>query len=286
MSAEVAPPLAANMNAAFKKVRGAIGADPALRGLIVDRIVELAKDGVYDIEELASRTLAWRSVQNAPRHRSLLSSMARSRTSSRCARIAVRWPGSRSRHRTHIVGRRLQAHAFTAPVGRCCGREIAHRGDSMSKRRIRSFTVRAGLWSAAVLSVAVVASASTTPSSSHAVVDRTQSVDQSRKGDRAPYARTFTAVGPSISVQSSGTSDVVVRDRDGNILFAVDNAARATTIAKQSGRNAASPLNATPAEKDLPDGCEGAFSPYAEPSKARIIGRCVSSIFPQAEMAS
>jgi hypothetical protein len=25
--------------------------------LIVDRIVELAKDGVYDIEELASRTL-------------------------------------------------------------------------------------------------------------------------------------------------------------------------------------------------------------------------------------
>jgi hypothetical protein len=60
MSADVAPPLAANMNAAFKKVRGAIGgpADPALRDLIVDRIVELAKDGVYDIEELASRTLS------------------------------------------------------------------------------------------------------------------------------------------------------------------------------------------------------------------------------------
>jgi hypothetical protein len=29
----------------------------ASRDLIVDRIVELAKDGVYDIEELASRTL-------------------------------------------------------------------------------------------------------------------------------------------------------------------------------------------------------------------------------------
>jgi hypothetical protein len=52
-------PLAANMNAAFKKVRGAIGAtDPALADLIVTRIVELAKDGVYDIEELSSRTLS------------------------------------------------------------------------------------------------------------------------------------------------------------------------------------------------------------------------------------
>jgi len=46
------------MNAAFNKVRGAIGyTDPALRDQIVTRIVELAKDGVYDIEELSSRTL-------------------------------------------------------------------------------------------------------------------------------------------------------------------------------------------------------------------------------------
>jgi hypothetical protein len=59
MSSEVVPPLAANMSAAFKKVRGAIGTtDPALAELIVARIVELAKDGVYDIEELSSRTLS------------------------------------------------------------------------------------------------------------------------------------------------------------------------------------------------------------------------------------
>jgi hypothetical protein len=59
-SEDVVPPLAANMNAAFKKVRGAIGAaaDPDLADLIVARIVELAKDGVYDIEELSSRTLS------------------------------------------------------------------------------------------------------------------------------------------------------------------------------------------------------------------------------------
>src|SRR5262249_11793231 len=70
------------------------------------------------------------------------------------------------------------------------------------------------------------------------------------------------------------------------ILFAVDHAARATTKAKQTVRSTPSPLSLTPAEKDLPDGCEGAFSPYAEPAKSRIIGRCVSSIFPQAEMPS
>jgi hypothetical protein len=60
MRAEVATPLAANMNAAFKKVRGTIGGsvDHALRDLIVNRIVELAKEGVYDIEELSSRTLS------------------------------------------------------------------------------------------------------------------------------------------------------------------------------------------------------------------------------------
>jgi hypothetical protein len=58
-SEDVAPPLAANMSAAFKKVRGTIGAtDPALADLIVTRIVELAKDGVYDIDELSSRTLS------------------------------------------------------------------------------------------------------------------------------------------------------------------------------------------------------------------------------------
>ena len=57
MSTDVVPPLAANMNAAFKKVRGVIGAtDPALRELIVAKIVELAKGGVYDIEELSSKT--------------------------------------------------------------------------------------------------------------------------------------------------------------------------------------------------------------------------------------
>jgi hypothetical protein len=56
-SQDFVPPLAANMNAAFKKVRGAIGDDPTLGDLIATRIVELAKLGVYDVEELSRRTL-------------------------------------------------------------------------------------------------------------------------------------------------------------------------------------------------------------------------------------
>jgi hypothetical protein len=88
-----------------------------------------------------------------------------------------------------------------------------------------------------------------------------------------------------ISVELSGRSDVVIRDRAGNILFAVDNAARATTISKQSGQSAPDLKAKSPAEIDLLDGCEGAFSPYAEPSKARIIGRCMSGIASQAEVA-
>ena len=58
-SEDFVPPLAANMSAAFKKVRATIGvADPVFTDLIVTRIVELAKMGVYDIDELSSRTLS------------------------------------------------------------------------------------------------------------------------------------------------------------------------------------------------------------------------------------
>ena len=58
-SDDVVPPLAANMDAAFKKVRGAIGdTNPVLSDQIVTRIVELAKAGIYDVEELSRRTLS------------------------------------------------------------------------------------------------------------------------------------------------------------------------------------------------------------------------------------
>jgi hypothetical protein len=56
---EVFPQLAANMSAAFKKVWKIIGAtNPDDFDLVMNRIVELAKDGIYDTEELSRLTLS------------------------------------------------------------------------------------------------------------------------------------------------------------------------------------------------------------------------------------
>ena len=155
----------------------------------------------------------------------------------------------------------------------------------MSSLRTRTVVALTGLYSAAALFIAVATSAST-PSSAPVAVHQPQTVDRALKGDRSTHSKTATDAGSSISVEMSGRSDVVIRDRAGNILFAVDNAARATTIGKQSGAGVPVLKTYPPAEMDLPAGCEGAFSPYAEPSKARIIGRCMSGIFSQAETVS
>jgi hypothetical protein len=152
----------------------------------------------------------------------------------------------------------------------------------MSSLRTRTVLALTGLYSAAALFIAVATSAST-PS---AVAEQPQTVDHALKGDRLMHSKTVRDAGSSISVEMSGRSDVVIRDRAGNILFAVDNAARATTIGKQSGRSVPALKTYPPAELNLPAGCEGAFSPYAEPSKARIIGRCMSGVFSQTETAS
>jgi hypothetical protein len=152
----------------------------------------------------------------------------------------------------------------------------------MSSLRIRGVVALTALYSAAALFIAVATSASTP--SSHVNVHQPQSVDRLYKGDLLIRSKAKDAPS-SISVELSGRSDVVIRDRAGNILFAVDNAAKATIIAKQSRPSAPSLKAHPPADVDLPDGCERAFSPYAEPAKARIIGRCMSSIGSQAETA-
>jgi hypothetical protein len=155
----------------------------------------------------------------------------------------------------------------------------------MSRLRTRSVLALAGLYSAAALFVAVAISASTT-SSSLVAVHQLQTVDRIHKGDLLTHSKTPKDVGSSISVVLSARSDVVIRDRAGNILFAVDNATRATTVAKQSGRSSPALKANPPGEMDLPAGCEGLFSPYAEPSKPRIVGRCMSGVFPEANVVS
>jgi hypothetical protein len=154
----------------------------------------------------------------------------------------------------------------------------------MSSLRTRTFLALTGLYSVAALFIAVATSAST-PSSPPVAAYQPLSVDRAHKGDRWTYSKVADA-DSSISVEMSGRSDVVIRDRAGNILFAVDNAARATTVGKQSGRSVPALKTNPPTEIDLPAGCEGAFSPYAEPSKAKIVGRCMSGIASQAETIS
>jgi hypothetical protein len=147
----------------------------------------------------------------------------------------------------------------------------------MSSVRTRTVLALTGLYSAAALFIAVATYAST-PSSSPVAVHQPQSVDRDHKGDRLTHLKTAKDAGSPISVEMSGRSDVVIRDRAGNILFAVDNAARATTIGKQTGHTVPALKTNPPTEMNLPAGCEGAFSAYAEPSKAGMIGRCVSGI--------
>jgi hypothetical protein len=132
-----------------------------------------------------------------------------------------------------------------------------------------------------------VSTSSSTMSSSPVDMHQSQSVDRTLKGDCFTHSKTARDASSSISVEMSGRSDVVIRDRAGNILFAVDNAARATTIGKQSGRSApAQKTNNPPADLDLPAGCEGAFSSYVEPSKAGMIGRCMTGIPSQTRTVS
>jgi hypothetical protein len=156
----------------------------------------------------------------------------------------------------------------------------------MGDMTVRSNTGIFILWSGVLLVLATATCASITQSSSPVAVEPPHtSVDHFRKGDRLTRRKTGDGMG-AVAVELSGRSDIVVRDLEGNILFAVDNAAHTTTVAKQLARGAPSRKNITaPVETDLPDGCEGAFSPYAEPSMAGVIGRCVSTLLTQSNFA-
>jgi hypothetical protein len=83
----------------------------------------------------------------------------------------------------------------------------------------------------------------------------------------------------------NGRLDVAItlRDRDGQVIYRADPVSHVTTMAKRTIRKpAAAPLAREPETKApvqheaMPDGCEGAFSPYAAPRMAHVIGRCIS----------
>jgi hypothetical protein len=144
----------------------------------------------------------------------------------------------------------------------------------MCIQRISRFFLLAGGCSAVVLLIGVATSASST-SSTHQGLVSSISIERTGKGDRLTPIKGSADTSNAIAVELTGPSDVVIRDRDGNIMFAVDHSARTTTVGKQRSQRATFPDAVEPA---LPDGCEGAFSPYVDPARAHIIGRCVSDI--------
>jgi hypothetical protein len=108
-------------------------------------------------------------------------------------------------------------------------------------------------------------------------------VERATTGDRTQHP--FNVGMPAFSVEIAGQSDstITVRDRDGSLLYRVDPANRTTIVAKRENRTrpiAVTLQDATSQQPiislPLPDGCESAFSPYAAPNKAHVIGRCIS----------
>jgi hypothetical protein len=154
----------------------------------------------------------------------------------------------------------------------------------MYTQRIGWIGILAGFGSAAFFLLVVATSAYSTasPQSLDGVFP---SIEGAGKGDRLTHGPGKGASGNTVAVELSGASDVIVRDRNGNILFAVDHSARTTTVAKQ---RIPQPISETPkpVERELTEGCEPAFSPYVEPARARVIGRCVSTLFVGNNMVS
>jgi hypothetical protein len=113
-------------------------------------------------------------------------------------------------------------------------------------------------------------------------------VERANKSDRVVRAFNVRgAVMPAFSVEIVDAPDaaVTVRDHDGSILYRVSPTERITVVAKRAVQkpfttpervSAPQELGSSDAAKELPDGCESAFSPYVEPGMANVIGRCVS----------
>jgi hypothetical protein len=87
--------------------------------------------------------------------------------------------------------------------------------------------------------------------------------------------------GGYVEIADQPNSAITISDRDGSISYGIDPANRTTTAAKRTNHNRATPHGASKQENPvnllpLPEGCESAFSPYAAPEMALVIGRCIS----------
>ncbi len=128
----------------------------------------------------------------------------------------------------------------------------------------------------------------------------TTTVERTSKGDRLltrPSNPATEAAAAFVSVEVTGRFEtaVTIRDRQGRVLFSADPATQTTVIAKRQVPGGAIPAHA-PESADprrvpspagaMPEGCEGAFSPYAAPRMAHVIGRCISAVTGSVQVAA
>jgi hypothetical protein len=142
--------------------------------------------------------------------------------------------------------------------------------------RISRFSIVAAVCSASFMLV-TQATTALSHSSVRPTAESDTRVDRAAKSDRLVRAKGLQSSPNAIAIELTGPSDVVIRDRRGFIVFAVDHLARTTIVGKQGGGPVNSPTAPAQAHEPVPEGCEGALSPYVEPSKAHILGRCLSS---------
>jgi hypothetical protein len=111
------------------------------------------------------------------------------------------------------------------------------------------------------------------------------SIERAHKGSQIARPFGIGADAPMIDVEVNGRLDaaITLRDRDGQVIYRADPVAHVTTMAKRGAHRPTAPVAREPESKApvvqheaMPDGCEGAFSPYAAPRMAHVIGRCIS----------
>jgi hypothetical protein len=89
----------------------------------------------------------------------------------------------------------------------------------------------------------------------------------------------------SVEILDFPRAAVTIRDHDGSILYRISPTERMTVVAKRAPQkpvvmpermSAPQESRSSETARQLPDGCESAFSPFVEPGMAIVIGRCVS----------
>jgi hypothetical protein len=177
------------------------------------------------------------------------------------------------------VSPRLRAEPFQHPLVLHAGaREHSQAGIKRgSAMRLAHLTICAG-----VCAVPLCAWASVFHSDLAPQPFAPSTVERATKGDRTLVPFGVGVPGVSVEIGAQPNSAITVRNPDGSLIYQIDPATRMTIVAKRTGRTHSIPATSAPPKETpaislpLPEGCEGAFSPYAAPDKAHVIGRCIS----------